>query len=232
MIKGKGAHQSGERPFCLMLEIYAIPISLYCAKLRILLRHKKLEWEEVLPPGGYGSAEYKKVVPSGNLPAIVDDGLMIADSEAIAEYLNEKYPHPPMLPKRLELRAQMRERSRFHDTRLEPELRSLFPYIAPDNRNQAAINEQSRKITARLNQFSQMLDASNDLDDELSLGDCGFPISFVWLEELALLLGLTVVWPEKVHHYRARINNIPAVKLEIDSYRPLLSKYLKHRVEG
>ena len=48
-----------------MLKVYAIPVSLYCAKLRIVLRHKGLAWEEVPPPGGYGSEDYKQVVPSG-----------------------------------------------------------------------------------------------------------------------------------------------------------------------
>jgi glutathione S-transferase/maleylpyruvate isomerase len=47
-----------------MLRIYAIPVSLYCAKLRILLRHKGLTWEEVPPPGGFGSAEYRATVPA------------------------------------------------------------------------------------------------------------------------------------------------------------------------
>jgi glutathione S-transferase len=214
----------------MMIKLYAIPVSLYCAKLRILLRHKQLDWEEILPQGGYGSAEYKKVVASGNLPAIIDDGMMIADSEAIAEYLNEKYPHPPMLPEQLKLRAMARERSRFHDTRLEPELRLLFPHIAPEKRDQKAIIEQSRKISARLKQFSQMLLGSRSLDDELNLGDCGFPISFVWLEELAPILGLTIVWPTEVHRYREQINQIPAVKEGKKSYRPLLSTYLKQQI--
>ena len=70
-----------------MLRVYSIPVSLYCAKLRILLRHKGLDWEEVMPPGCYGSDEYKRIVPSGNLPALVDNDLMLGDSEAIAEYL-------------------------------------------------------------------------------------------------------------------------------------------------
>ena len=179
-----------------MIEFYSIPVSLYCAKLRILLRHKQLKWQEISPPGGYGSAEYKKVVTTGNLPAIVDNGLMIADSEAIAEYLNEKYPQPPMLPEQLGLRAKVRERSRFHDTRLEPELRALFPQISLQNRDSKLISEQSTKITARLHQFSQMLDASGDMDNGLSLGDCGFPISFVWIEMLTPLLELTITWPQ------------------------------------
>ena len=47
-----------------MLTVYTVPISLYCAKLRIVLRHKQLEWNEQMPPGGYGSDEYKTVVVS------------------------------------------------------------------------------------------------------------------------------------------------------------------------
>ena len=49
-----------------MLTMYAIPPSLYCAKLRILLRFKGLEWTEIPPPGGYGSAEYRALVPAGS----------------------------------------------------------------------------------------------------------------------------------------------------------------------
>ena len=60
-----------------MLTVYTIPVSLYCAKLRITLRFKALEWHEIPPPGGYGSAEYKTVVPSGNLPALRDGDLLL-----------------------------------------------------------------------------------------------------------------------------------------------------------
>jgi hypothetical protein len=38
-----------------MLTPYASPVSLYCAKLRILLRHKQAQWREVSPEGGYNS---------------------------------------------------------------------------------------------------------------------------------------------------------------------------------
>ena len=117
------------RPPFEMLKIYSVPISLYCAKLRIVLRNKELEWEELPPPGGYGSDEYKKIVPSGNLPALIDGQLLIADSEAIAEYLEEMHPSPAMLPAEPDLRAKTREIGRFHDTRLEPELRKLFKIL-------------------------------------------------------------------------------------------------------
>ena len=159
-----------------MLTIYSIPLSLYCAKLRILLRHKNLEWQEILPPGGYGSDEYKTIIPSGNLPALVDDDLILADSEAIAEYLNEKHSQPPMLPEAIALRAKARERSRFHDTRLEPDVRKLFPFIDETKRDPIIIDQQSEAISKRLQQFSQSLVVDDlSINNQLTLADCGFP---------------------------------------------------------
>jgi glutathione S-transferase len=214
-----------------MLNIYTIPISLYCAKLRILLRHKQLEWQEILPPGGYGSGEYKSIVASGNLPAMVDEGLMLADSEAIAEYLNEKYPDPPMLPAELLKRARVRELSRFHDTRLEPELRKLFQYISPDHRDPVVAKQQSYEITERLTQFATMIsDADFRPEDTLSLADCGFPISFAWIDALTPILDLDVECFESVITYRRRIEHHPAVAAELTEYRPRLAQYLQSRV--
>ncbi len=212
-----------------MLTIYAIPVSLYCAKLRILLRHKHLEWQEIEPPGGYGSDEYKKIVPSGNLPALADDGLLIADSEAIAEYLNEKHPDPPMLPQEPGSRAKAREFSRFHDTRLEPEVRKLFPHIDPGNRNAKIAEKQSRAINDRLAQLGRLIGNAPE-NQVLTLGDCGYPITFTWIELLQPVLGLQIVWPTEVSDYRHRVSAFPSVAAELDSYRATLETWLAARL--
>lgn len=209
-----------------MLTIYAIPVSLYCAKLRILLRHKQLQWREVPPPGGYGSDEYKQIIPSGNLPALVDGNLTLADSEAIAEYLNELHPNPSMLPKDLAQRAKIRELSRFHDTRLEPELRALFPHIYPDNRNPLVAAKQSQSLTLRLQQLATML-GSLERNDDLTLADCGFPISFEWIEALIPILSLEIDWPDAITAYRGYLNHHPTVAAELADYRPKISNFLQ-----
>ena len=210
-----------------MITVYAIPVSLYCAKLRILLRHKALVWQEMPPPGGYGSDEYKTIIPSGNLPAIIDGALTLADSEAIAEYLNEKHPQPPMLPDDLDARARARERSRFHDTRLEPEVRKLFPLIggkAPDNR---LIERQSTQISARLDQLPALLSSDGiSRSGLLTLGDCGFPVTFTWIEYLAALFDLNIVWPHAVVEYRTEIGRHKAVAEELGQYQSRLKQWL------
>ena len=212
-----------------MLKIYTIPISLYCAKLRILLRHKNLQWEELDPPGGYGSDVYKLVVPSGNLPALIDDQVQIADSEAIAEYLNEQYPAPPMLPDFPKQRGKIRELSRFHDTRLEPEVRLMFPHIKPAYRNRIFLDGQAERINTRLSQLGQMLDAyppAHLQADKLMLSDCGFPITFEWLKQLSTLLEIKVDWPQTVNSYLELCMAQPAVSTELAEYRPRLAQYI------
>lgn len=216
-----------------MLTVYAIPVSLYCAKLRILLRHKDLEWREVPPPGGYGSDEYKQTVPSGNLPALVDGDLLIADSEAIAEYLNERHLEPAMLPDNPAERAKVRELSRFHDTRLEPAVRKLFPHMAESARDASVFEKQSIAISARLGQLAQMLHkAGHHGSHNLTLGDCGFPITFAWLDGLTPKLGLEITWPETVSAYRSHLLAHKAIADELAEYGPRLEEWLKYRAEG
>lgn len=210
-----------------MLQLYSIPVSLYCAKTRILLRHKGVEWSELAPPGGYGSDVYKTVVPTGNLPALQDGDLQIGDSEAIAEYLEEAYPQPSALPDPPAARAKCRERSRFHDTRLEPALRTVFPYLpgrAP--LDVAFLAGQSAKLSALLVQMSVMLDATPDAGATLTLADCGYPITFAWMDALVPVLGLEIAWPEAVTAYRQRVEALDAVAAELIDYRPKLAAFL------
>ena len=210
-----------------MLELYAIPVSLYCAKTRILLRHKRLDWVEILPPGGYGSEEYKTVVPSGNLPALRDGDLLLADSEAIAEYLNDHYPDPPALPGDPIRRAKCRERSRFRDTRLEPALRTLFPYLPgraspPDG----LLIEKSAQLSALLGQLGLLLRDAPDTGGSMTLADCGFPITFAWIDAMTPLMALQIDWPVEVIAYCDRLHALPAVATELQDYRPKLAKFL------
>ncbi|MEM5471492.1 glutathione S-transferase family protein [Hoeflea sp. AS60] len=215
-----------------MLTIYAIAPSLYCAKLRILLRHKQLTWEEVPPPGGYGSDEYKRLIASGNLPAMVDGDITLADSEAIAEYLNELHPRPQMLPDAPAARAKVRELSRFHDTRLEPALRVLFAHIGADERDNDVQRRQSDALSARLAQLGKMLGEREDAGHTLTLADCGFPISFEWIERLDPVFDLRMVWPDAVVAYRERLSALPAIAAELNAYRPVLDGWLAKAVLG
>lgn len=210
-----------------MLTIYSVPVAVYCAKLRIMLNHKAIPFTELPPPGGYGSDEYRSIVPSGNLPAMIHDGFMLSDSEAIAEYIDEAFPDTPMLPNTVQPRAKAREFSRSHDTRLEPSVRVIYPQVAYATRDAAAVKSGGALISKHLSSLALLLD-QNPLDtDTLWLCDCGFAVTFAWIKAFEAALDLPVDWPPIVAAYDARLQAIPVVAAELAAYKPAMDAYLE-----
>lgn len=201
--------------------LYAVPHSLYCAKTRILLRAKGLEWQECSPaqdPVGFAAAS-----PFGNLPALRHGDFGLSDSEAIAEYLDEVFPAPPMLPQTPEARARARERGRFHDTRLEPAVRALFPRVAkPDG---AAAGAAMAAVSNRLAQLAALL--THPLP--FGLGDCGFAPTFLWIDLLAQDCGVLPCWPDAVLRWRGALEAEPAVAQELAAYRPHAAAWMSEK---
>lgn len=210
-----------------MLTIYSVPVAIYCAKLRIMLHHKAIPFEQLPPPGGYGSDAYRQIVPSGNLPAMIDDGFMLADSEAIAEYLDEAFPDVPMLPDTVKMRAKVRELSRFHDTRLEPAVRALYPQVAYATRDADAVRAGGTVITKHLSSLALLLTASQLDTKTLWLGDCGFAVTFAWIRAFQDAIDLPVVWPEIVTDYEMRLKGFDVVTDELTAYQPAMAAYLE-----
>jgi maleylacetoacetate isomerase len=82
-------------------------------RVRIVLALKGIEAEHrfvhMLKGGGQQhSPEYRGVNPVGLVPAIEDDGFVLAQSAAICEYIDELHPEPRLLPADIRLRAYVR----------------------------------------------------------------------------------------------------------------------------
>ncbi len=155
--------------------LYSLPISNYCGKVLHALRFKDLECEILPPPGGYGSEEYKKRVPSGTIPALDHDGVIVSESEVINEYLNEIFPEPNLLPGSAEQRAKIRILCRLHDLKLEPIVRSLFPAMSPEKRDAEMVEKRLEEMEQSLERLRGLIQTGPFLIGHApSLADCAF----------------------------------------------------------
>jgi glutathione S-transferase len=83
------------------LKIYGVPLSVHTRKVIIAARIKDIphEVEVVIPviPDNR-PPDWRKISPTGLIPAIDDGGFILADSTAILLYLERKKPQPALLP--------------------------------------------------------------------------------------------------------------------------------------
>lgn len=82
-------------------------------RVRIVLNLKGIAYESIprhLTRGGgeHLRPDYLALNPQGLIPALEDGGVVLAQSLAIIDYLDEKFPQPPLLPGDAMQRAQIR----------------------------------------------------------------------------------------------------------------------------
>ncbi|HLY79000.1 MAG TPA: glutathione S-transferase family protein, partial [Caulobacteraceae bacterium] len=86
------------------------------------LREKGVDFEPVTPMGlgaGAGMEDFLAASPRGEVPALVDGDLSVFDSTIILEYIEDKWPTPPLLPATPAERARVRMIEEVMDTHYE-----------------------------------------------------------------------------------------------------------------
>ena len=81
-----------------MLELYQFEMSHYAEKIRLILDYKGLEYRKIEVTPGVGQIELYQLSGQRQVPVLKDGSEIIADSTAIAEYLDKKYPEKPLIP--------------------------------------------------------------------------------------------------------------------------------------
>lgn len=118
------------------MRLYAYYRSSTSYRLRIALNLKGLDYEVVpvnLLEAEQRSEAYRKVNPFAGVPALEADGRVYAQSMAILEWLDERYPDRALLPADVEDRFTMRELSLAIATELHAPLNSpVLAYLKTD----------------------------------------------------------------------------------------------------
>ena len=194
--------------------LYTLPHSSYGTKVAIVIAFKGIEDQFDIrpPPGGLRTDSYRGVIPMRQIPAIIDGDLTISESEVISEYLEERFPEPPLLPSDPQSRALSRFFSRFHDIHLEPPIRVLYGQIPERTRDLAVVDENLVRIDELLKRFSAMAEPAPYLSGaRISLADCAYPSTLMYLDLVTQAMGRSVTYPANIAAWRETVLADPAV---------------------
>ncbi len=99
----------------MMMKLYSWDLSPYSARVRMQIYAKGLTDIAIEPPRTYGTAKFYEDHPIGRLPLLEIDGEAMAESDVIAEYLEEIYPEPSLLGATPRENARIRTLARIGD---------------------------------------------------------------------------------------------------------------------
>ncbi len=149
-------------------------------RVRIALNIKGLDYEVVpvnLLERAHKTAEHLKRHPQGIVPAIEIDGIILNQSLAIIEYLDETRPQHPLLPKGTVARARVREMAQAIAMEIHPvcNLSVVAHVMALSNGDEDAKHAWMQKyISSGLAAFEARLDGQSRYchGDMLTMADC------------------------------------------------------------
>jgi glutathione S-transferase len=81
-----------------MITLYDSDRCPYCARVRIVLAEKGIEYETVEVDLDDRPAWIYEKNPLGRVPVLEEDTFLLAESAVIDEYLDDRYPEPPLWP--------------------------------------------------------------------------------------------------------------------------------------
>ncbi len=111
-----------------MARLFHVPLSPFCRKVRLSLAEKKIEVELVEERYWEQDPDFMKRNPAGKVPVLRLDGIMMAESGPICEYIEETRPEPALLPKDAAGRFEVRRLVGWFDDKFHNEVTSKLLY--------------------------------------------------------------------------------------------------------
>ncbi len=90
------------------MTFFSDPVSHYSHRVRIVLAEKQVTVDLIDVDGDNLPEDLVDLNPYNSLPTLVDRDLVLYESDIIMEYLDERFPHPPLFPVYPVARAQSR----------------------------------------------------------------------------------------------------------------------------
>lgn len=200
-----------------MNRLFHVPLSPFCRKVRLSLAEKKIEVELTEERYWLQDPDFLRRNPAGKVPVLRMDGMTLAESAAICEYLEEAYPLPSLMPKGVKERFEVRRLVCWFDDKFHQEVTSKLLYERvnkkitgqgyPDSKN---VKAGARAIKFHLDYMGWLLDQRRWLaGDAMTLADFAAAAHFSALDYIS-----DIDWNRNanVKDWYAKIKSRPAFR--------------------
>jgi RNA polymerase-associated protein len=150
-----------------VMTLFSDPSCPYCHRVRIVLAEKGIAVDIVDVDAKNLPDEVRDFNPYGTVPTLVDRDLRLYESRIIMEYLDERFPHPPLLP----VDPVSRATSRLYMYRIERDWYALMDKILKGAGDE--VEHTRKELHESLIATSPVFAAKPFfMNDEFSLVDC------------------------------------------------------------
>ncbi len=150
-----------------VMTLYSDAQNAYSHRVRMVLAEKNITVEIQDVDSLNLPDDLMDLNPYGTLPTLVDRDLVLFESRIIMEYLDERFPHPPLLP----VDPVSRARSRLLMFRVEQDWYTLMDKIQAGRKEQ--VTKARKELRDSLSVTAPVFEAKRYfMSDELTLVDC------------------------------------------------------------
>ena len=197
-----------------MIKLYDFKSSPNCQRVKVVLAEKNLPYEIVpvdLTKKEQKNPEYLQMNPYGKVPVLTDDSTVLYESLIINEYLEEKYPNPPLLPKDPAKKARGRILVDYGMTHFDSAYQKLRAELMKEAKEQSqpTIDGAKSDLKKLLQRFEDELGDQQYLLGDFSLVDADLIPRFTRLEGFGVLPDAAL---PRLGKYLERVKARPSVK--------------------
>jgi RNA polymerase-associated protein len=151
------------------LACYSDPADHDSHRVRLVLAEKGVSVQIIDVDPGRLPPKLGEVNPYGSVPTLVDRDLALYESTVVMEYLEERYPHPPLMP----VYPGSRGNSRLLMHRIQRDWCALADTVLDSRSSDAARAEARKALRESLTGVSPLFNEfACFMSDEQSLVDC------------------------------------------------------------